>query len=241
MTIEKGNPESQGARKGPAMAGNMKPEDMDKDLKGRALKICTILCKTYPEAGTALHFKTPFELLIATILSAQCTDAKVNEVTPALFERFGDAQSMAGAEIDQIEQLIHSTGFYRQKARSIQKCAQALVENHGGVVPESMDELTALPGVGRKTANLVRSCAMGKPGLIVDTHFKRVTGRLGLTRQSVPDKIEMDIARLLPESRWSAFSDAIIRHGRALCTARKPQCEHCPAQTWCEYGQTMHS
>lgn len=221
------------AKKKPAV-----PEE--RDLRKRALNISDCLARHYPDTGTALVFATPFQLLIATILSAQCTDEKVNQTTPGLFAKYATPQAFAEMELPALEQMIYSTGFYRQKARSIQNCSRALVENHGGKVPESMEALTALPGVGRKTANLVRACAMGYPGLIVDTHFKRVVGRMGLTRQTHPDKIEQDIARLLPEERWTAFSDGLIWHGRRICQARTPKCNQCPVFPDCVYGQAQN-
>jgi len=207
------------------------------ELQARARRLCAGLKKLYPTHGTALAFKNPFELLMATILSAQCTDEKVNQVTPILFARFNGARALAAADLAQVEAIIHPTGFFHQKARGLQNCARALVERHGGQVPESMDELTALPGVGRKTANLVRAFAMGHPGLIVDTHFKRVIGRLGLTRQTDPDKIEPAIVALLPERDWTPFSSAMIFHGRKTCLARKPLCAECPLRPDCEFGR----
>jgi len=207
------------------------------ELKARARRISTRLRRHYPDAGTALHFDGPFQLLIATILSAQCTDEAVNRVTPELFQRYRDPAAFAAADAAEIEKLIHSTGFFRQKTRSIQNCSRALLERHGGRVPEAMEELTALPGVGRKTANLVRACAMGHPGLIVDTHFKRVIGRLGLTAETDPDRIEFAVAELLPPSHWTHFSNALIWHGRRICTARKPRCPECPVCPDCDFGR----
>lgn len=212
-------------------------EGPPKELKERARRISRVLRATYKDSTTALHFNTPFELLVATILSAQCTDDKVNQVTPALFACCPDPASLAAIGDVKLEGLIHSTGFYRQKARNLKGCAKALVEMHDGVLPESIEALTSLPGVGRKTANLVRACAMGKPGIIVDTHFKRIVGRLGLTAETNPDKIEADIAALLPDSHWTEFSNALIWHGRALCPARTPQCERCPVREYCDFGQ----
>jgi endonuclease-3 len=206
-------------------------------LTRRARAASAALRKAYAGSGTALYFRNPFELLVATILSAQCTDDKVNEVTPVLFGEYPDARALAAGKPEDIEKIVHSTGFFRQKARSIQGCARAVAERHGGRVPESMEALTALPGVGRKTANLVRACAMGKPGLIVDTHFKRVVGRLGLTAETDPDKIEFSVARLLPESDWTDFSNALIWHGRRLCPARNPRCPECPVLAWCAFGR----
>jgi endonuclease-3 len=214
------------------------PKESPKALARRARAASAALRKAYAGTGTALHFRNPFELLVATILSAQCTDGKVNEVTPLLFGKYPDARALAAGKPEDVEKIVHSTGFFRQKARSIQGCARAIAERHDGRVPESMEELTALPGVGRKTANLVRACAMGQPGLIVDTHFKRVVGRLGLTAETDPDKIEFAIARLLPQSEWTEFSNALIWHGRRLCPARNPRCPQCPALAWCAFGRS---
>lgn len=207
------------------------------ELIKRARRISGRLRKVYADEGTALKFDGAFQLLVATILSAQCTDAQVNQVTLPLFKQFPDARAFAEADLAAIETPIHSTGFFRQKARSIQNCCRALVERHDGRIPESMENLTALPGVGRKTANLVRAIAMGKSGLIVDTHFKRVVGRLGLTSETNPDKIEFALAELLPESHWTRFSNALIWHGRRICPARKPLCVQCPVRADCPTGR----
>lgn len=207
------------------------------ERKRHAQAIAAKLGKVYAGSQTALHFRNPFELLIATILSAQCTDDRVNRVTPVLFAAYPDAPSLARAPLEKVEQIVQTTGFFRQKAKSIVACSQALAERHGGTVPETMEELTALPGVGRKTANVVRACAMGYPGLIVDTHFKRLVQRMGLTDLSDPDKIEAEIGRLLPEKNWTAFSNSLIWHGRKVCPARKPACADCPVRTDCAYGQ----
>ena len=207
------------------------------ELKKRARRISARLRKTYPDAKTALKHDGAFQLLIATILSAQCTDEMVNKVTPILFAKFPDARVFAAASQADVESIVHSTGFFRQKARGIINCSRALMERHGGELPESMEELTKLPGVGRKTANLIRGCAMGQPGIIVDTHFKRLAGRMGLTRNTNPDKIEHDIAALLPPSHWTEFSNAMIWHGRRICPARKPKCDECPIVKDCEFGK----
>lgn len=222
------------AKSGPAAAALETTES----LRARALRICAALHREYPEIKTALNFSNPFELIVATILSAQCTDEKVNQVTPVLFGRYPDAMALAAADPAAVEEIVHSTGFFRQKAKSIIACAGALAERHGGVVPESMEALTELPGVGRKTANLVRAFAMGHPGIIVDTHFKRVVGLLGLTAQTDPDKIEAEIAALLPEQEWTHFSNSLIWHGRKTCIARKPKCEVCPLRPDCVFGRS---
>jgi endonuclease-3 len=207
------------------------------ERQARAKRLARALRKAYPDVQTALDHETPFQLLIATILSAQCTDAMVNQVTPALFKRFGDARALAAAKQEEIEMLIHSTGFYRQKAKSIRNCARALAGQFGGDVPEAMEALVKLPGVGRKTANVIRGNAMGLPGVVVDTHVKRLAGRLGLTRQTDPTKIEFDLMALLPEKDWTHFSNALIWHGRRVCGARAPKCPGCALLGDCPEGQ----
>lgn len=201
----------------------------------RAQEIAARLFEMHPDAKVALEFTDPLQLLVATILSAQCTDERVNMVTPVLFERFPDAEALAGADREEIEQIIHSTGFYRQKARSIQSACQDIVEEHGGEVPEQMDALTDLRGVGRKTANVVRGGAWGHPGITVDTHVKRLSRRLGLTDHTDPVKIEYELNELLPEPIWFDFSSAMIFHGRRVCSARRPRCEECPLTELCRY------
>ncbi len=207
------------------------------ELKKRALRISNTLRKIYGKKGTALQFADPFQLLIATILSAQCTDETVNRVVPPLFAEFPTADAMAKADPARIEQLVFQTGFYRQKTRSLLAVAQAITEEFGGKVPETMEELTSLPGVGRKTANLVRAEAFGHPGLIVDTHFRRLAQRLGLASTDDPTKIEFQIAELLPPSHWTEFSNSLIWHGRAICNARKPDCPRCPVLGDCPFGK----
>lgn len=202
----------------------------------RAPKILSLLRKAYPDARCELNFRTPLELLMATILSAQCTDARVNEITPALFGRYRSTAAYAKAPIGRIEGLVRSTGFYRNKARAIQRCASQLVKEHGGSVPKGMDELTALAGVGRKTANLVRAYAFGLPGIICDTHVLRVSARLGLTRLKDPDKVEAEMAKILPERNWTEFSTLLMTHGRRCCTARNPACLRCPVLDLCPFG-----
>jgi endonuclease-3 len=188
----------------------------------------------YPEARTELVWHTPLDLLVATILSAQCTDVRVNKVTPGLFERYRTAGDYAGVEQETLEEEIRSTGFYRNKARSIQGMARGLLENHGGNVPRSLDELVKLPGVGRKTANVVLGDAFGEPeGVVVDTHVKRLSRRLGLTEKDDPEKVERDLIHIVPEAEWAAFSHLLIFHGRNVCKARKPDCPACVLNDIC--------
>ena len=188
----------------------------------------------YPEARCALEHRSPLELLVATILSAQCTDARVNIVTQDLFPKYRSAEDYANANPEVFEQEIKSTGFFRNKTKSIIGMAQGLVERHDGKVPATMDELTALPGVGRKTANVVLGNAFGiDEGVVVDTHVKRITNLLALTDNSDPEKIERDLMELLPRSEWTLFAHLMIHHGRAVCTARSPRCEVCSIARWC--------
>lgn len=202
--------------------------------KERTRHIIEGLQKTYPDAHCELNFTTPLELLIATILSAQCTDKRVNLVTESLFKKYRSAPDFAGAERTELEIAIQSTGFFRNKARSIQQCCRALVEKHGGEVPRSLEELVALDGVGRKTANVVLGNAFNiNSGVVVDTHVARLSFRLGLTRQKDPIKIEQDLASLVPRDQWTLFSHWLIWHGRRRCAARSPDCSHCEIATLC--------
>ncbi|MBW1989976.1 MAG: endonuclease III [Deltaproteobacteria bacterium] len=206
---------------------------MDKRVKN----ILDALETAYPEARTQLSHENPFQLLVATILSARCTDKQVNEVTPRLFSAYPAPKDLAEADIKDIEEIIRPTGFFHNKAKNIQACAKALAKRHGGKVPRDMESLTALPGVGRKTANVVKSAAFGEQAVVVDTHVARVSRRLGLTSSRDPVKIEQDLMAVLPQNRWSAFSIQTIFHGRNLCTAKKPQCSGCPLLQWCDYGR----
>jgi endonuclease-3 len=207
--------------------------------KARARKILDRLAKAYPDARTALNFTTPLELLVATILSAQCTDERVNAVTAGLFPRYRRAADWAAVELPTLERLIHSTGFFRAKARSLSGMARALVERHGGEVPRTLDELVALPGVGRKTANVVLGNAFGIPALAVDTHVFRVSQRLGLARSDDPEKIHDQLCEILPRPRWTQASHLLILHGRRVCAARKPACPTCPVAPLCPWpGKT---
>lgn len=194
----------------------------------QAAEVYDRLAAHYPDAHCALHFKTPFQLLIATILSAQCTDKRVNLVTPALFKRYPTPAALADADPEALEEIIRSTGFFRSKTKSLIGMAKGIVETHGGRVPDELDALVALPGVGRKTANVVLGNAYGKDeGIVVDTHVSRVTKRLGLTRQIDPVKIEKDLVRLFPRAHWTMLSHLLIEHGRQICDARRPKCEIC--------------
>ena len=203
-------------------------------LRARVKKIIARLEQAYPDATCALHHTDPLELLVATILSAQSTDARVNLVTPALFAKYRTAQDYAAADPAVFQQEIHSTGFFRNKTRSILGMAQALVERYGGAVPATMEQLLQLPGVGRKTANVVLGTAFGKnEGVVVDTHVQRLSTLLGLTKQQDPVKIERDLMALVPRARWTWFSNALIQHGRRVCIARRPKCEICVINRLC--------
>jgi endonuclease-3 len=202
-------------------------------LPTRSRGIVRRLARAYPDAHCALHHEGPLQLLIATILSAQCTDARVNLVTPALFARYPDAAAFAAADPDELEEMIHSTGFFRNKARNIIACCRELVEKHRGQVPATMEQLVPLPGVGRKTANVILGNAFDVPGIPVDTHVTRLSLRLGLTEATDPVKIEQDLTRLLPPKEWTMFGHRMIFHGRQVCHARKPMCEECTLAELC--------
>jgi len=200
----------------------------------RALEILAALARTYPQAHCELDYSTPLELLIATILSAQCTDKRVNIVTKELFRVCKSAADFVALPQEQLEEIVHTTGFFRAKAKNIKACCTTLVERHGGEVPRTMDELTALAGVGRKTANVVLGNAFGiNLGVVVDTHVQRLTARLGLTRETTPEKIEQDMMRLVPCEQWAVFSHWLIWHGRRRCDARKPDCAQCEIAKLC--------
>ncbi len=203
------------------------------DTARRAKKILAILKKTYLDATCALHSKNPLELLVATVLAAQCTDERVNQVTPNLFRKYKTAADYARTDLKILEREIHSTGFYRQKARSIKGIGQALVENYGGRVPKNMEELVSLRGVGRKTANVVLGNCFGVPGIVVDTHVRRLAFRMGLTQATDPDKIEQDLMKLFQKSEWTKASHCITFHGRQICKAMKPTCGVCPIESLC--------
>jgi endonuclease-3 len=199
----------------------------------RARAIARALARTYPDAWCELDHEGPWQLLVATILSAQCTDKMVNQVTPELFRAFPDPKSLAAADPARVEALVKRTGFFRQKTKAIQAVARAVSGELGGKVPEAMDELTKLPGVGRKTANVVRGTAFGLPAIFVDTHVNRLSNRLGLVVSDDPDEIEEALGELLPPGQWTAFAHRLIHHGRRVCAARKPRCSMCSLARWC--------
>jgi len=200
----------------------------------RAQKIYDRLLEAYPDAKCALDFATPLQLLIATILSAQSTDKTVNTVTPALFRKYKTARQFADAGTPELEKLVHSTGFFRNKARSIQGACGIIARDHAGKVPQEMDDLLKLPGVARKTANVVLGVAFGKAeGVVVDTHVQRLAVRLNFTSESRPEKIEEDLMKLFPKEKWIHLSHLLIHHGRAMCQARKPDCKACPIEDLC--------
>jgi endonuclease III len=204
-----------------------------KKMKERVGLIYEALDPIYTHEKTALTYKTPFQLLVSTILSAQCTDKQVNMVTKDLFEKYKSPRDYVSAPIAELEADIRPTGFYKNKAKSLKGCSQGLLDLYGGEVPASMEALIRLPGVGRKTANCVLGAAFDVPGVVVDTHVKRLSLRLELTRNENPDKIEMDLQKLLPQERWRRFSDLLIYHGRAVCKARKPDHDHCVISAYC--------
>jgi endonuclease-3 len=207
--------------------------------KSRINKILQILRRTYPDVKTALRHQNPLEMLIATILSAQCTDVRVNEVTKTLFKKLRTAKDYADIPLAELEEMIRPTGFFRNKAKSIKGCCRGLVEKHGGKVPDNMEALTQLPGIGRKTANVVLGSAFGIPGIVVDTHVKRVSQRIGLTKEKDPVKIEFELMALIPKKDWIDFSHELIWHGRRLCQARKPKCLPCPLRELCDWGRKI--
>ena len=191
------------------------------------------LDEAYPGATCALNYQTPLQLLIATILSAQCTDERVNKVTPSLFQKYKTAKDFAEADLETLQEEIRPTGFYKNKAKAIQACCRKIVDEFGGEVPSTLEEMITLPGVGRKTANLVLGETRHIPGIVVDTHVRRLAKRLGLTKHDDPEKIEQDLMRLIPKERWTLFSHQLIHHGRQVCKARKPACDRCVLKDLC--------
>jgi endonuclease-3 len=203
-------------------------------LKKRTAAIVRVLARTYPDALCALTHENPFQLLVATILSAQCTDERVNLVTPALFRKFPTPEKLSQASQSDIERIIKSTGFFRAKARNLKAMAQKVMADFAGALPRSVEELTQLPGVGRKTANVLLGTAFGiATGIVVDTHVKRITHLLGLTRHTLPEKVEQDLMTIVPRKEWVNFSHRLIHHGRQICIARRPKCAECPLLKLC--------
>jgi endonuclease-3 len=216
------------------------PQNTNSDDQNRALKTIELLEKEHRDAKIALNHANPLELLIATILSAQCTDERVNIVTKTLFKKYRSVEDYAGADLKELEQDIRSTGFYRNKARNIKKCCQMILDKFGSQVPRAMEEILELPGVARKTANIVLSNAYGVvEGIAVDTHVRRLSRRLGLTVNDNPDKIEQDLMKLVPKSKWMRFTELLIFHGRKTCTAKRPKCETCVVNRLCPSAFTF--
>lgn len=217
-----------------------KPMNPELDRRTRVSKIIELLEKEHPDAKIALNFTNPLELLVATILSAQCTDRRVNMVTRTLFKKYRKAEDYATADLTELEKEIRSTGFFRNKARNIKKCCQILVERHNSEVPRTMEDMLSLPGVARKTANIVLSNAYGViEGIAVDTHVRRVAKRLGLTKHENPNKIERDLMEIVPRTHWMRITDLLIFHGRRICVAKKPKCGICPLNRLCPSAFTF--
>lgn len=210
------------------------PRESKKAKQARAAEIYKILDKTYPDAHCALDYRNPFQLAVATILSAQCTDERVNQVTPKLFKTFPTAEKLAVADQETVEDLIRSTGFFRNKAKSLIGLAQGLMDKHDGEIPDDMDQLVKLPGIGRKTANVILGNAFGKSeGVVVDTHIKRLSKRMKFTTKDTPEQIEPDLMHLFPQKDWTQLAHILIFHGRQICNARKPKCADCPVASLC--------
>jgi endonuclease-3 len=207
------------------------------DHRKRLRAIAKTLERTMQHPKVELDHRSPWELLVATILSAQCTDQRVNLVTPSLFQKYRTATEMAEANLPELEELIRSTGFFKNKAKHLVACGKAVTERFGKQVPRTMEELITLPGVGRKTANVILGNAFGRPSVVVDTHVKRVAKRLGLTKSDNPDLIERDLQQLMPKSQWTAFSQRLLLHGRYVCLARKPQCRTCQVYRHCPWKE----
>jgi len=206
-----------------------KKDTNNAELKKQAAKIIRGLAKTYPDVECALKHRSPYELVVSTILSAQCTDERVNMTTPALFKKYSTVEDLAGSKQADVEKLIRSTGFFRNKATNLRAMAEAVTQQHAGKIPQTLEELVALPGIGRKTANVVLGTAFGIPsGVVVDTHVKRISNLLGLTTSKNPEIIERDLIELVPKKEWINFSHRLIHHGRRICIARRPQCSECP-------------
>jgi endonuclease-3 len=212
---------------------------MNTDLKAKAQTILELLEQQYPTAHCTLDFANPLELLVATVLSAQCTDERVNKVTPQVFKKYPTVADYASAPLAELEEAFHSTGFYKQKAKSIKQICETLVNQFDGQIPPSLPELVKMPGIGRKTANVILGNSFGIPGIVVDTHVGRVSQRLGLTKNNDAVKIEFDLMELVPQAKWTKFSHQLILHGRQICTAKKPKCPECFLLPHCDFGQAI--
>ncbi len=203
--------------------------------KNEAIKIIDILKKYYPDATCSLDFSTPFEMMISVMLSAQCTDERVNKTTPHLFEKYNTPEKIIKADIKEIEELIHPCGFYKNKAKSIKACSEKLLEEFNGIVPENMEQLQSLPGVGRKSANVIMLEAFHNPqGIAVDTHAKRISNKMGFSEQSDPEKIEQDLLKQIPKEYYYDVNHLFVWHGREICNARNPKCDKCPVKEYCD-------
>jgi len=209
------------------------------DNKQKAAEIIKVFDKLYDDAECTLKYSDPLQLLIATQLAAQCTDERVNIVTETLFKKYRNVYDFANADITELEQDIRPTGFFRNKARNIINCCKMIIKDYGGKVPDTMEQLLKLPGVGRKTANLILGDIFGVPGIVVDTHAKRLSQRIGFTKNDDPEKIEYDLMEIVPRENWSKFCHQLVYHGRAICNARKPKCGECPIRQYCDYGRSL--
>lgn len=207
--------------------------------KQQVIEIIKVFDEIYPAAECSLEHSDPLQLLISTQLAAQCTDARVNIVTKTLYKKYKNVYDFANADINELEQEIKSTGFYHNKARNIINCCRMIISEFGDEVPKNMEDLLRLPGVGRKTANLVLGDAFGIPGIVIDTHAKRLSNRIGLTKNHDPEKIEYDLMKVVPKKSWSMFCHQLVYHGRAVCIARRPKCEICPIKEFCNYGREL--
>jgi len=216
-----------------------KRSSVENRQKQRVAEIIRKLESVYPDARCTLDFRSPFELLVATILAAQCTDERVNIVTPELFRKYPSPAAFAQADLDELQNDIRSTGFFRNKAKHIKASARTIEEDYGGEVPRTMNELTGLAGVGRKTANVILGNVYDTPGLVIDTHVRRLAQRIGLTRNTNPDKIEQDLMPIVPHKRWTQFSHMLVFHGRSVCLARKPNCPECVIRASCDFPENI--
>ena len=206
---------------------------MKKDI---AIKVIEKLKEAYPDATCSLDFETPFQMLVAVMLSAQCTDERVNKTTPSLFEKYPTPEDICNIKLEELEKIIHPCGFYKNKAKNIKAMAKEIIEKYDGKVPKTMEELTKLPGVGRKSANVVMLEAFNNPqGIAIDTHAKRIANRVGLSKEKEPSKIEQDILKIIPKKYYKDVNHLLVWHGRKTCDARKPKCENCPISTYCEF------